>query len=62
MKRIKPGQIYVHNHTWFRAKKREMGCKGCILDNVFVCPNIKFNNPQREPPCCELNGIIFVKF
>jgi len=57
-KRIKPGQIYVHNGSFLRAKKKIDGCTGCVLNNLLLCPNLKGMNG----PDCEENNIVFVKF
>lgn len=61
MKIIKPGQFYVHDRKYVRAKKRTNGCEGCVLNSPFLCPNISLKNSKKELPNCELNGIIFVK-
>lgn len=59
-KTIKPGQIYVHNGSFLRAKKRTDGCNGCILKNFILCPDIS-TNVEKRPNCIE-NNIIFTKF
>jgi hypothetical protein len=61
MKTPKPGQLCTINGAIFRAKKRTNGCKGCALNDFFLCPNIvdrRKDNPELE---CEVTGIILTR-
>jgi hypothetical protein len=60
MKHYKPGQSYVQDKQWLRAKKREAGCKGCVLNTAIRCPRIASNG--KDPPACIEDGIIFIIF
>lgn len=59
---IKPGQYQCFKGYIVRAKKRdETGCKDCILNNVFLCPDMPSKHSSDNKPDCRKNGIIFVK-
>ena len=61
MKTPKPGQICKIDDVLYRARKRTNGCHGCVLDNVFLCPNIvDSRNGVRQLNCTE-NNIILTK-
>jgi len=62
MGKIKPGQYWSPDGSKIvRAAKRTNGCKNCILNDPFLCPNIKAKNAvEVERPDCIENGIIFV--
>lgn len=55
---MKPGQLAKVNGKVLRCKKREEGCKGCILNNLLLCPSLSKNN--KNAPDCVTLGIIFV--
>lgn len=59
---MKPGQIYVHDHKMLRVMKRTDGCKGCVLNSPWLCPNIKVKNGANNPIDCIEQGVIFIKF
>ena len=61
MKKIRPGQFYWHLGHLFRAARRTNGCKGCILDDIIICPNVHTKTNRDTRPDCEENRIIFVK-
>lgn len=54
---MKPGQLRKVNGKMLRCKKREWGCKGCILDDIMLCPNVTKNGKHYD---CIEDGIIFV--
>ena len=59
---IKPGQIRCVKGYMVRAKARdETGCKNCILNSVFLCPDMPSKHSSDNKPDCRKNGIIFVK-
>lgn len=61
MKTPKPGQFCSLDGVLFRAKKREDGCKGCALNDFFLCPNM---NNSKKPEIvleCAVNGIILTR-
>lgn len=60
MKTPKPGQFMFINNKLCRAAKRTNGCKGCILDDIYLCPNIS-DKRYHKGLNCEENGIIIVK-
>lgn len=58
-KRLKPGQLATINDAVYRAYKRECGCAGCDLNDIFLCPCI-VDRRYREPKYnCALDNIIF---
>ena len=60
MKTPKPGQFVSIQNKVYRAVKRKDGCKGCILDDIYLCPNISDKRYHKTFNCAE-NGIIIVK-
>ena len=61
MKTPKPGRFFKFNGSVFRARKRTNGCKGCVLNNIILCPNIVDSRNGTPPLECELWGIILTK-
>lgn len=61
MKTPKPGQFCTINNVLYRGKRRTDGCRGCALDNVFLCPNIVDSRNGTRPLDCSLNDIILVR-
>lgn len=61
MKTPKPGQFCTINNSVFRAKKRVDGCKGCVLNDFFTCPNITDSRNGLPLLECSLNNIILVR-
>jgi hypothetical protein len=61
MKTPKPGQFFWLNGILYRARKRELGCQGCSLNDIRKCPNIiDTRNNLKELDCIE-NNIILVR-
>lgn len=61
-KTSKPGQIAYINGIPYRAKKRTLGCKGCALDSINLCPNITDKRYETEKPLkCDEGDFILVK-
>ena len=60
MKTPKPGQFCNINGTLYRAKRREDGCKGCVLNDILTCPNITDSRNGTRLLECSLNDIILV--
>lgn len=58
MKHYRPGQIVSINGILYRAKRRESGCKGCVLDDLLLCPCI---TNGTKPLDCSYDDIILVK-
>lgn len=54
----KPGQLCTINNTVYRARRAVEGCKGCDLDDVFLCPNIIDRRTQSVPILCHIHRII----
>ena len=61
MKTPKPGQFYSIDGTIFRAKKRSNGCKGCALNDFFLCPNMTDSRNRETVLECATEGIILVR-
>lgn len=59
MKHYKPGQIVSINGILYRAKRREHGCKGCVLDDLLVCPCV--TGTKEKPIDCSYDDIILVR-
>lgn len=53
-----PGRFFAHLGKVYRLKKRTHGCEGCILNNMFTCPNSTVNGKKIS---CELDGVIIVE-
>lgn len=61
MKTPKPGQFFKFNDSVFRVRKRTNGCKGCVLNNIILCPNIVDSRNGTPPLDCESWDIILTK-
>lgn len=58
MKIPKPGQFFKFNGFRYQTRKRTNGCKGCVLDDIILCPNIVDSRNGTPPLECELWDII----
>lgn len=58
MTKLKAGQIRKIGEVIVRCKKRVNGCKGCVLDDMILCPRMGKN--QKDYVSCIEDGIIFV--
>ena len=63
MKDLKSGQLCTINGQLYRAKTRTNGCNGCAFNTIPGCPNIVFQNVQKQEDeiACKINQIILVK-
>lgn len=61
MKTPKSGQFFKFNGSIYRARKRTNGCKGCVLNNIILCPNIVDSRNGTPPLECESWDIILTK-
>lgn len=52
------GRFIKLQNRVLRIRKREYGCKGCVLNNPFTCPNIPSNNLSEHLEC-SLYNVIF---
>lgn len=59
MKHYKPGQFASIRGIVYRAHKRTDGCKGCVLDDLLLCPCIIDKRYEQRTIDCSLDGIIF---
>jgi len=57
MKHYKPGQYASINGQIYRAKKRIDGCKGCVLNDMILCPMIA---NKKKTVNCHVDDIIFI--
>ena len=55
MKKRKPGQVAKVAGKILRCKRRELGCEGCVLNSISLCPNI-----SKVEEDCIGNSIIFI--
>lgn len=51
-----PGRFTNVNGKVLRIRKRTYGCNGCVLNNIYACPNIPVNNSHVD---CTLYNVIF---
>lgn len=60
---MKPGQLYTYKNQLYRAKRRELGCKGCYFRfNPFLCPGcVPFKQETHKRLDCWGDNIILVK-
>ena len=61
MKTPKPGQFCIINGTLYRGKRRQNGCNGCALNDIFRCPNVTDSRSTKKPFDCIINDIILIK-
>lgn len=61
MKTPKAGQFCNIDGVIYRARKRTNGCRGCVLNDFLLCPNIVDRRTNNPPLQCELNNIIITK-
>lgn len=55
---LKPGRLATINNVVYRAHKRVDGCKGCDLDDIFLCPAITDSRNPDKKINCALDNII----
>jgi len=60
IKTPKPGQFCTINGVIYRAKNRIMGCRECVLNDPFLCPNVGYKGIEK-PLKCDINNIILTK-
>ena len=53
---IRKGQLCTINNTVYQARERDVGCNGCSLDSIAICPNVGSKKVE-----CSLNNIILVR-
>lgn len=58
---LKPGQLTTIHNTVYRAKRRSVGCQGCDLRDLILCPCIVDKRYKNKRLNCALDNIILKK-